>query len=699
ERFVHSADVPGERLYRTGDTVRELDDGNLAFLGRLDEQVKVRGVRIEPGEVESVLTRHPLVAEAAVVAREDEPGDRRLVAYVVPDRGARRPGGAAAPAAELRRFLAERLPRHMVPTAFVTLDALPATPSGKVDRAALPAPDRRRVAGDSAGGRPATETEATVAHAWSRVLGVDEIGVDDDFFDLGGQSLQATQIVAALRETLGVEIGLTALFDAPTVAGLSARIEAARAGRVPPPLLPRSRHPADRIPLTFSQEHMWRLEAAADPRGLYNVTALHTFGEPVDAGPLREAIAHLTVRHETLRTCFVVEDGTPWQVVAREVDAELDVRDLTVLPEGDREAELRRLLAEQDSAPLDLARAPLLRARLYRLADRRSILATTFDHLVCDGTSAYIFLTELRAAHAAFARGEEPSLPALPVQYADFALWQRGWLTDDLLEGQVDHWRRALAGMRPGPAVPFDRIPEAPTRRIVTREVAVEPDLHAAVRALARRSGATVFAVAAAAFQALCSRASGMTDGLVSTTLSGRQRAEVERLVGCFHTVGRIRTDLSGDPPFAAILERTRAAVLGLLENSDVPFFRIRQAAIPPMPAGGGAAFLAGVPTELQYFPTAHDEWTPGAGVVERPGPDRGPDELYFRGHMHPLVVTLLDDGARMWGTFSYKVDWYEAGTIEALAAGFLRVLGAVTADPSLRLSELPAAPVPSGVA
>lgn len=691
ERFVTSPDAPGERVYGTGDVVRELEDGNLVFLGRRDEQVKIRGVRIEPGEVESVLARHPAIAEVTVIARENVPGDRRLIAYVIPDRGRDASAGGVPSASDLRRFLAERVPRQLIPARFVLMEYLPLTASGKVDKAALPEADGSTHAADATWASFPTETEATVARAWRDVLAVQDIAPDEDFFDLGGQSLQATQIIAALRDELGIAIGVSALFDAPTVAGLAACIDAIRTPRLrSPPLVARFHEPGERIPLSGSQQHMWRMEAVAIPPGLYNITAMHTFCGPVDLDALREALRHVVGRHDTLRTQFRVKERRPYQVVVTDVSIDLDVCDLTGAAAEQRDGGFRRLLAEQDAAPFSIAHAPLLRARLYRLAPDHAVLATTLDHLICDGTSAYIFLAEVIAAYEACSAGNEPVLPALPVQYADFALWQREYLTDDVLAREIDHWKRTLAGMRLGPAVPFDHVPETPTRHIVARHVSVDSDLYTALQRLARQSGVTVFVVVATAFAALCSRVSDEKDVVLSTTLSGRQRAEVARLIGCFHSVGRLRVDLSSDPTFADLLERTRDAVSGLLDNSDVPFFRVRQTALPPMPSGGGAAFLASVPTEFQYFPTARDEWTPGAGVVERPGSNHGADELYFRGHMHPLVVTLLDDGARIWGTFSYKTDWYDTQRMDMLADGFVQILSAVAGEPSLRLSAIP---------
>ncbi|MDQ4130301.1 MAG: amino acid adenylation domain-containing protein [Actinomycetota bacterium] len=685
DRFVPDPEgAPDQCLYRTGDLVRMLQDGNLEFVGRVDEQVKIRGFRIECREVVSVLVRHPGVAEAVVVAREDEPGNRRLVAYVVP------PGAQAPTSVELRRFLAERLPVYMVPSAFVRLDALPLTANGKVDRDALPPPGDSRQGLSTPWVAARTSTEERIAAIWSRVLDVEWVGVDDDFFDLGGHSLQAIQAVAEVRQAFAVEIPVRAIFEAPTVARLAVVVDAQRGGEdVPPPLVGRPRRLGERIPLTLPQEQMWQLERNAVPQGLFNVTALHRFSGAVEEGVLRQALAYVVERHETLRTHFGSDSGTPYQSVASSLPVELSVCDLRSLPHGERDRELLRRIAAQDATPFDLAQAPLFRVRLYRLAQERSVVAVTFDHLICDGTSAYIFLSELTAAYEALAVGREPVLRPLAVQYPDFALWQREWLTEERLARELEYWKRKLAGMPLGPAVPFDRVPDEPTRRIVKRPVSVPPDGYEGLQRLARATRSTGFVVMVATVQALFSRVGGLTDVVLSTTLSGRQRSELEGLIGCFHGVGRIRTDLSGDPPFETIVSRARESVLGLFEHQDVPFMRVRQAALPDFPKGG-PELLAAVPVEFQYFHTTHDEWAPGAGVVERPGAAKGPDELFFRGHLHPLNVTFLDDGSQLWGELSYKVDFYDAATVDSLADGLRRVLGAVTQDPRLRLSELP---------
>ncbi len=641
QRFVEGPG--GQRMYRTGDLVRELDSGDLAYVGRIDDQVKIRGFRVEPGEVEAAVARHPSVSAAAVVARPDQ-----LVAYVV--------GNVVA--AELRQFLAQSLPAHLIPAAFVTLDALPLTANGKVDRDALPDPSRAAAPAVVA----RSPGEARMAAIWATVLGLDPtaIGADDDFFDLGGHSLLATQVVAQVRETFATETPLRAIFEAPTVAGLTAVVEAESAGApAGPPLAAGARAPGARVPLSLAQEQMYALEAAADPPGLYNITALHRFDGPVDAGALRKALAHLTERHEILRTGFALEGGRQYQFAVAVDDAPVDLT-VAAVPAD----EVQRLIAAQDAEPFDLGKPPLFRVGLFGAR-----LAVTLDHLVADGTGAAIFMNELLAAY------EGRSLPPLPVQFADFAIWQRSHVTDAVIRRQLDWWLGTLAGMPMGPAVPFDHLPETPTRRISSREVAVPAETRVRLDVLARATGSTLFTVAAAAVGALLGRHGALTDVVMSTTLSGRNRAELEDVVGMFSGIGRLRTDLSGDPPFAELVVRERDRVLGMFENQDVPFMRVRRALLPNFPAGG-IELAAALPVEFQYFHTEDDQ------------------ELFFRGQLHPLSVTLLDDGARLTGGWRYKRDFYEPSTVDRLARDLEQLFEAVAADPSRRLSELPLKPV-----
>ncbi len=691
--------VPGARLYRTGDLVRELPGGDLEFVGRRDHQVKIRGYRVEPDAVATELSAHPAVSEAVVVARDDGATGRRLVGYIVASE-ATVADDSTVTSADLRRFLADRLPAHMVPSAFVRLASLPQTPNGKVDRDALPAPTGARP--DLAAPRvaPRTPTEDRLTAIWTQVLGIDDLGIDDDFFELGGHSLLATQVVSQAREAFSRELALQAIFEHPTVRALAAVVDGLGADGGPAPaLVARPRRAGDRAPLSLAQAQMLELQLAADPPGLFNVTAQHRFATPAAPEAVAAALDVMVERHETLRTRIVTDDGTSWQVVEDPRPVELVVEDLVATGAPvDLEAALLRRVAEVDAIPFDLGTAPLMRAHLFGLGDAGSELVVTFDHLICDMTAAYIFLDELMAIYDALVAGRRPELRPVAVQYADFAIWQRAWLTEERLAAQYDYWRHKLADMPMGSAVPFDHMPDTPTRRIGHRHFTVSPETCAPLRRLARANGATPFVVCVAAVEALFSRAGGRTDVVLSTTLSGRQRNELEGVMGMFAGMARIRTDLSGDPTFVEVVSRARETVIGLFDHQDIPFMRVRKALFPDFPAQRSVLATAlAIPAELLYFHASHDHWAPGSAVVERPGSETGADRFFVRGQMHPLSVTILDDGSQMWGEFAYKLDFYDESTVEELAVGLERLLVAVGADPGLRLSELPVpAPAPT---
>jgi amino acid adenylation domain-containing protein len=686
ERFVPDpfAERPGARLYRSGDLARWSEDGNLEFLGRLDDQVKVRGVRIECAEVEAALRAHRQVAEAVVVARQDRGGDNQLVAYVVG-------GGRETPsAAGLRRFLAGQLPPAMVPAAFVALDALPLTPNGKVDRAALPPP----VPTDARGSpdAPRTRVEHAIAAIWAEVLGLEVVGVHQDFFDLGGHSLLAAQVIAEVRERFGAEVPLGALFEAPTVAELATRVRTTAWGNPQrPPLVPQPRAPGERLPLSLPQEHLWALEMRAQPPGLYNVSLQRRFSTPVDHATLQAALAHVVARHESLRTSFDTDDRGPYQVVAASVPVELAISDLSPTPHSEREAELRRRVAEDNARPFDLAQSPLFRAQLFDLGEGTSELVVTFDHLISDGTSAYVFVSELDAAYDAYAHHRSPELRPLPIHYGDFALWQRRCLGDEALAAQLEYWKQTLAGMPLGPAVPFDKAPpNTPNRRLHSAPFRVSAEVYDALEGLARSSQTTSFAVVTAAVQALCARHSGAYDVVLSTTTSGRQRAELDGLIGFFAGVGRIRVDLTGDPSFEELLGRAAERILGLFEHQDIPFPRVRQALADAFPTEApGPRLAALLPSEIHFVRATADRWVPGANWVERPPPHEAPVKLFLRGQLHPLSFSFLDNGEVLWGEVRGKLDFYERHTIERLAAGLEVVLAQVARDPAVPLSEL----------
>jgi amino acid adenylation domain-containing protein/non-ribosomal peptide synthase protein (TIGR01720 family) len=614
---------PGERLYHTGDRVRFLADGRLDFLGRLDRQVKVRGFRIELGEVEATLTAHPAVAEAvaAVAAVPGLAGEKRLVAYLVAHGG--RQAAALPLPALLREWLHERLPDYLVPQVFVVLPEMPLTPSGKIDRAALPPPDRG--AGDApAGGEvaaraPRTPEEEVLAAIWAEVLGLDRIAIDDNFFALGGHSLLATRVVSRVRTAFAVELPLRRLFEAPTVAALAQAVIARRRERDGQPAAPpRPRPRGTEPPLSFAQERLWFLDQLQPGSPAWNLALTAALHGDVAPAALGAAIAELTRRHETLRTCFPARDGRPWQEIAPPpppgAASALRTIDLVGLPPAARQPEAHRLLGMLFSRSFDLARGPLARWALLRLrrtaaaseaagdpdprppADAMHVVACVQHHIITDGWSLGVMRRELAALYAAFAssggggggslpgappgqlpvRSAPPVLPALPappLQYADYALWQRELMATGKLASQLAYWRRQLGGELPVLALPVDRPRrQAAAGRGGWLSLSFSPELSARIARLSRRAGATPFMTLLAAWKCLLHRLSGQDDLMVGVPIAGRNYVEIEGTLGYFVNALVLRTDLGGNPPFAALLSQVREAALAAYAHQDLPF-------------------------------------------------------------------------------------------------------------------------------
>ncbi|MCP4654050.1 MAG: amino acid adenylation domain-containing protein [bacterium] len=576
---------PGERLYKTGDLARYLADGAVDFLGRIDAQVKIRGFRVEPGEVEAVLAAHPAVATTVVMVREDLAGDQRplparLVAYVVA--GGEPPGGEPPAAAEFQRFLAERLPPYMVPAAFVLLEELPLTPNGKVDRAALGRRALPEFRSEEDTVAPRTPTEELLAGIWSRLLGVDQVGIEDDFFACGGHSLLATRLVSAIRRAFAVELPLEELFNTPTIAALAPTIEAAlgtgpedRAS--PPERVPRTSPP----PLSFAQERLWFLAQLEPDNPAYNIPAAITLRGTLAVAVLAASLDELVRRHETLRTRFAVDGGGPVQIIDPPAPQALPVVDLTALEPARRQAEVERLAGEDAVRLFDLARGPLLRTTLVATEPAtpeggEHVLLLNQHHVISDGWSIGVLIRELAALYEAFSEGRSSPLAELPVQYADFAVWQRRWLSGEMLERQLAWWRPRLSPPLPVLDLPRDHPrPRAQTWRGARHRLRLPPELAAALRTLAREQDATLFMTLLAAFKVLLHRLSGDDDVLVGFPIAGRTRAEVEDLIGIFLNTLVVRTDLSGRLSFRDLLARVRTEALGAFAHQDVPFEKL----------------------------------------------------------------------------------------------------------------------------
>ncbi|WP_447001975.1 non-ribosomal peptide synthase/polyketide synthase [Saccharothrix isguenensis] len=658
--FAAASGAPaGSRMYRTGDRVRRRADGRLEYLGRTDDQVKIRGFRIEPGEVEAALVRHPQVAEAVVVARREDDRDR-LVAYVVP--------GGTSPV-ELRSWLTDRLPDYMVPSAFVALDALPTTVNGKVDRRALPAPDAQP---GSVHRAPRTPAEEQVCRIWSEVLGVPRVGVDDNFFELGGDSILSIRVVSRLRAEFGVAVSPRAVFSEPTVERL-ARLVSARTGEEDPdiPVVPRT----GALPLSFAQQRLWFLdEFEPDSTDYLSPSILRLRGE-LDTAALDAALTALVARHESLRTTFETVEGHGVQVVHPPHDVHVPLRDV---PGG--EAELAEVLARESGRPFDLGRGPLLRPSLLRLADDDHVLLLMMHHIITDGWSNGVLTGDLSACYRAALTGADAALPELPVQYADFAVWQRDRVTGPVLDEQLGYWRKQLDGVRPL-ELPTDRPrPAIRTNRGAVHAFTVPVDVVDRVKALSRQQDGTLFTALVAACQVLFSRWSGEEDIAVGTVASGRDRPELESLVGFFVNTLVLRSTVDGSRSFRDFLGEVRDTVLDAFAHQDVPFERVVDELRPVRDTSRTPLFQAMVVLQNNLDGTPD---LPGLRVEDL--------ELPTTAANFDLTLHFREGDDVLHGAVEYSTDLFDATTVERMA-GHLGVLlaAAAAADPDRALGELP---------
>ncbi|HEU0076210.1 MAG TPA: condensation domain-containing protein, partial [Longimicrobiaceae bacterium] len=566
ERFVPDpfSATPGARMYRTGDLARWLADGSVDYLGRADHQVKIRGFRIEPGEIATTLCRRPAVRNCVIVAREDVPGEKRLVAYVVGE----------ARADELREHVRRSLPEYMVPSAFVFLDALPLTPNGKVDRKALPAPEFASDEETYVALR--TPVEEVLAGIWAEVLRLERVGANDNFFELGGHSLLATRVVSRVRELFGVELPLRALFEVPTVAELAGRVEEMRRAELPvlPAVVPVVRTGA--LPLSFAQERLWFIDRLEPGSATYNIPMARRLGGALDQAALERALGEIVRRHEALRTTFAEADGSAVQVIAPFGGFTLPVEDLSALSEPDREAAVRRRARKEARRAFDLSAGPLFRAGLLRLGEEDYVLLLSMHHIVSDGWSLGVLFRELSALYAAYREGRESPLPELAVQHADYAVWQREQLAGEVLDRQLSYWRERLADAPALLELPTDHPrPPVQTHRGASVPVELSLELLERLQRLGRSEGTTLYMTLLGAFQVLLGKYAGSEDVVVGSPIAGRTRREVEELIGFFVNTLVLRTGLGGDPSFREVLRRVREATLGAYEHQELPFEKL----------------------------------------------------------------------------------------------------------------------------
>ncbi|WP_375745201.1 non-ribosomal peptide synthase/polyketide synthase [Corallococcus interemptor] len=672
ERFLPDPHgPPGARMYRSGDRARVRTDGRLEFLGRLDGQVKIRGFRIELGEVEAVLGSHPALREA-VVTVQDVAGDRRLIGYVV--------GREAVPSAtRLRHWMLERLPEYMVPAAFVAMDAMPVSTNGKVERKALPAPDARAFASVEGAAPPRTPTEEILVGLFSRLLGVETVGIRDSFFDLGGHSLLATQLVSRLRGAFGVELPLRELFQAATPEHLATRLEVLKREQGAPGIpalavMPRG----ERLPLSFAQQRLWFLDRLEPGSANYTLSQATRLKGPLDVDALEWSLSEVVRRHESLRTTFAMEEGMPHQVISGHLPSILERVRLEGTHEEREQAALSRC-AEEVRRPFDLSRGPLLRAVLMECAPNEHVLMMTMHHIISDGWSVGVFVREMATLYEARLRAEAPALAPLPIQYADYALWQRQWMEGGVLEAQLAYWKARLSGAPRALELPTDR-PRPPVRTShgASHRIRWSPELSARVRTVSREEGVTPFMTLLAAFQSLLGRYAGQDDVSVGSPIAGRTREETEPLIGFFVNTLVLRTKLDGDPTFRELLGRVRDVTLGAYAHQDVPFEKVVETLHPERDLSRTPLFQVLFALQNTAQPTLA---LPGLAVA--------PLEPDLPTARFDLSLTLMEEDGALTGAMEYNTQLFDRATLERMDAHLVALLEGVLADPGRRPSSV----------
>ncbi|HEY6186888.1 MAG TPA: amino acid adenylation domain-containing protein, partial [Pyrinomonadaceae bacterium] len=673
EKFVEHPYEEGGRLYRSGDLGRRLAGGVLEYLGRRDEQVKYHGYRVELNEIRSALNEHPQVRDSVVAIMKDHQGTDVMVGYYVSRQEI--DGG------ELRARMGERIIEATIPSIFVHLKKLPLTINGKINYDALPSVKMAKEQVSRVHVAARTPIEEGLAGVWSEVLGISRVSIHDNFFVLGGHSLLATQVLSHVREIFQVELPLRALFEQPTVAELAGRVETLmRAGHGidSPPIQPVARDAA--LPLSFAQQRLWFLDQLQSGNTAYLIPAALRLKGQLNIAALEQTFSEIIRRHEVLRTAFAQSDGSPVQVISAPEPLSLPSTDLSRLTEAEQDAEVRRLTAEEAQRPFDLSHGPLLRARLLRLGAEDHVLLFTMHHIICDGWSIGLMINEVAVLYKAFIEGKPSPLAELPIQYADYAQWQREWLRGELLDAKMAYWKNQLDGAPPVLELPADRPrPQAATYNGAIESLMLSQNLSEELAALSRREGVTLFMTLLAAFQTLLYRYTAHDDIVVGSPIAGRNRAEIENLIGFFINTLVLRTDLSGNPNFKELLGRVREVALGAYAHQDVPFEMLVEELQPERFLNHSPLFQ--VVFVLQNAPVMGLE-LPGLSLSSLPVESGvAPVDLH-------LNAVSTKEGLVL--SFGYNTDLFEAVRIRRMLEHFRQLLEGVASDPVQRLSQLP---------
>jgi amino acid adenylation domain-containing protein len=688
--YLHRSDLTKEkfiiwneekRLYKTGDKAKYLADGNIEFLGRLDYQIKLRGFRIELGEIEAAIKQHPDVGEAVVIAREDVPGDQRLVAYFVQN-------SQCQLALDLREFLEKKLPEYMIPAAFVALEALPITPNGKLDRQALPAPEGTQLLSQSDFIAPSTAIEETLVNIWTEILGIENIGIHHNFFNLGGNSLLATRLVSQIRQAFQIELPLRRIFEKPTIAGLAKDIEKAtkanlRVEETKIERIERSPH----LPLSFAQQRFWFLAQLETHSSSYNMPGAVRLQGQLNLEALQQSFNEILRRHEALRTNFHTIEGQPVAVILPPAAVQLPILDISNLPANQQELQVQQEAKEEARKLFDLNDGFLLRVKLLRLSEQEHVLLLTMHHIASDAWSTDILVREFATLYQAFCE-EQPSLrdatrtplAELPIQYVDFAAWQRQWLQGERLESQISYWRKQLEGVPELLELPTD-FPRPPIQsfRGATYTFELPQQLSIGLNQLSQQQGTTLFMTLLAAFQALLYRYTGSEDIAVGSPIGSRDRTELEGLIGLFLNTLVLRTHLAGNPTFTELLKRVREVALGAYAHQDLPFELLVEELQPQRNLSHTPLFQ--VMFVLQNAPMSALE-LPGLTLSYLPV-DSGAVKF-------DLTLDMVETVEGIVATFEYNTDLFQESTIKRMAGHLQTLLEAIVVNPQQRLSQLP---------
>jgi acyl carrier protein len=672
EKFIPNPFLEGRRMYKSGDLARRLNNGEIEFIGRQDEQIKFHGHRVELNEIRNAINSYPDVEESALTLIKDEQGSQFMVLYYVSRKELDR--------RELRDYLKTQMMEEIIPSFYVRLDELPLTVNGKVDYAALPSFKETQNVREVEQDEERTPVEELVSGIWQEMLGLEQVGLDEDFFELGGHSLLATQVVSRIKAAFGVSIGLRSIFKASTVRRMAKRVEEClRKGEQDeaPPII---RVPRDvALPLSFAQQRLWLINQLDEGGAAYNAfTGLRLKGE-LRKGALDAALSRVVARHEVLRTSFPVVNHNPVQLIHPAQPFHLSLADLSLLDAESRSREVLRLANEEARRPFDLTNGPLLRGLLIKEQAQEHAVLFTLHHIVSDGWSVGVVVRELSRAYDAQVRGEEIETEELEIQYADYAVWQREWLAGEELERQVSYWKEQLAGAPAFLDLPLDKPRSSLTEyKGAGKAFMVPPHVLMALKELSRKEQVTLFMTLLAAFDILLMRYTGQDDIVVGSNIANRNRKEIEGLIGFFVNNLVLRTDLSGDPTFSELLHRVREVCLGAYTHQDLPFELVVEAVQPERDSRSTPLFqvmfvIQNAPSEALQLP----------GLTVAPLPIKGGTARF------DLMMNLRETPHGLHGTLEFSTDIFYPETIENMVEQFSTLLADIATDPDREISLL----------